>query len=128
MNVNDIKLKCMDFFYGYIDSDIHCKRFIDYEVSACQLFVYDYPRLDDLEKIIWCFTIVVRFARCGMRLTSDAALETETLKNIKLFEDIGIDKYDLSPKDRLQIEEDYQEVVQYIQWLNEKRAACSSQK
>lgn len=73
---NQIKLECMDICYGCVDRDIVGNRFIDYETSLSEAFTYDYPRCSQLEKVIWCFTLTIRLARCGM-------LEEETREFVK---------------------------------------------
>ena len=115
---NQIKLECMDICYFCIDRDIVGNRFIDYETSLSEAFTYDYPRCSQLEKAIWCFTLTIRFARCGMLMTKDGILEEETRKFVE-----KINSLSMCEKDSLlpEIFTDLSEVEQYLDWLDEKR-------
>ena len=54
------KLECLEICYSCIDRDIVGKRFIDYETSFEQAFLYDYPKLSGVEKALWRFTLISR--------------------------------------------------------------------
>lgn len=115
---NQIKLECMDICYGCIDRDIVGNRFIDYETSFSEAFTYDYPRCSQLEKVIWCFTLTIRLARCGMFMTKDGILEEETREFIKRMHSLSKNEKDTLPPELLT---DLLEVEEYLDWLDEKR-------
>ncbi len=108
---NQIKLECMDICYGCIDRDIVGNRFIDYETSLSEAFTYDYPRCNQLEKAVWCFTLTIRLARCGM-------LEEETRKFVKKIRSLSKSEKDTLPAELFT---DLLEVEEYLDWLDEKR-------
>lgn len=90
------KLECLEICYSCIDRDIVGKRFIDYETSFEQAFLYDYPKLSGVEKALWCFTLISRFARSGMITNPNGILENETRKNLAMIKN-------LSSKERISI-------------------------
>lgn len=110
----EIKLNCMDIFYSCIDRDVVSERFIDYETSFEQVFVYDYPKKEHIEKIIWCFTLVIRFSRCGMLLKENGKLYEETLKNINYIKSLPTQKAHELPSELF---DDLKEVESYLKWL-----------
>lgn len=112
------KLECLEICYSCIDRDIVGKRFIDYETSFEQAFLYDYPKLSGVEKALWCFTLISRFARSGMITNPNGILENETRKNLAMIKN-------LSSNERISISshffDDAKEAEQYINWLDSKR-------
>lgn len=119
MNLKEIKLKCMDLFYFYVDVDIASGLFKDYEISFAKLYTYDFNRLSEIEKTVLCFTIIIRFARSGMVLRQHSDIELETLKAIDYVEKSGLSE--LNPNDRNDFLEDLDEVKSYLEWADEKR-------
>ena len=115
---NQIKLECMDICYGSIDRDIVGNRFIDYETSFSEAFTYDYPRCSQLEKAIWCFTLIIRFARCGMLTTKEGVLEKETRKFVEKINSLSECEKSVLPPELFT---DLSEVEEYLEWLDEKR-------
>ena len=115
---NQIKLECMDICYGCIDRDIVGNRFIDYETSLSKAFTYDYPRCNQLEKAVWCFTLTIRLARCGMLMTKGGILEEETRKFVKKIRSLSKSEKDTLPAGLFT---DLLEVEEYLDWLDEKR-------
>lgn len=115
---NQIKLECMDICYGCIDRDIVGNRFIDYETSLGEAFTYDYPQCSYLEKAIWCFTLIIRFARCGMLTKKEGFLEEETRKFVKKIRSLSKSEKDTLPAELFT---DLLEVEEYLDWLDEKR-------
>lgn len=89
MELIKIKLECIDLFYSCVDRDISGNRFEDYETSFEQVFVYDYPFISNIEKAVWCLTMVIRFARSGLLLCENASLEQETKKAIEFLEKVN---------------------------------------
>lgn len=115
---NQIKLECMDICYACIDRDIVGNIFIDYETSFDQAFTYDYPRCNQLEKAIWCFTLTIRLARCGMLMTKGGVLEEETRKFVKRMHSLPKCEKDTLPTELFT---DLLEVEEYLNWIDEKR-------
>lgn len=115
---NQIKLECMDICYGCVDRDIVGNRFIDYETSFEEAFTYDYPRCNQLERMIWCFTLIIRFARCGMLITQNGVLEEETKEFIKRIHSLSKCEKDTLPPELFI---DLLEVEEYFNWIDEKR-------
>ena len=115
---NQIKLECMDICYGCVDRDIVCNIFIDYEISFEQAFTYNYPWLELIEKNIWCFTLIIRFARCGMLTKKEGFLEEETRKFVKKIRSLSKSEKDTLPAELFT---DLLEVEEYLDWLDEKR-------
>lgn len=115
---NTIKLECMDICYFCIDRDIVGNRFIDYEKSFNQAFTYDYPKCSQLEKAIWCFTLTIRFARCGMLTKKEGVLEKETREFVKRIHSLSKCEKDTLPPELFT---DLLEVEEYLNWLDEKR-------
>lgn len=120
MNITKIKLSCMDLFYRCVDTDLSVNLFKDYETSFGQVFVYDFPNLSDIEKAIWSFTMVIRFARSGMLLHKNGDLERETLKSLDFVKN-NSELLELNEDDRNELMKDYKEVISYFVWLKEKR-------
>lgn len=120
MSITEVKLECMDSFYSCIDRDICSDRFEDYETSFAQVFVNEFPFISDIEKVIWCFTMVIRFARSGMLLCKNGILEEETLKSIDFMKKTSqFSEFD--GKDLNLLMKDLNEVEDYFEWLEKKR-------
>lgn len=119
MNLKEIKLKCMDLFYFYVDVDIASGDFVDYEISFAKLYTYDFYRLSEIEKAVLCFTIIIRFARSGMLLRQYSDIELETRKAIDYVEKSGLPE--LNPDEKDEFLEDLDEVKSYLEWADEKR-------
>ena len=115
---NQIKLECMNICYACIDRDIVGNIFIDYETSFSQAFTYDYPRCSQLEKAIWCFTLTIRLARCGMLMAKGGVLEEETRKFVKKIHSLSKCEKDTLPPELFT---DLLEVEEYLNWLDKKR-------
>lgn len=109
------KLKCLEICYSCIDRDISGNRFVNYETSFEQVFLYDYPRCTDIEKALWCFTLISRFARSGMLTNPNGILEVETRKNLEMVKSIPSEERTLIPS---QFFDDADEAEQYIKWLD----------
>lgn len=112
------KLKCLEICYSCIDRDISGKRFVNYETSFEQVFLYDYPKCTDIEKALWCFTLISRFARSGMLTNPNGILEGETRKNLEMIKSIPSKERALIPS---QFFDDAEEAEQYINWLDQSR-------
>lgn len=112
------KLKCLEICYSCIDRDISEKRFVNYETSFEQVFLYDYPKCTDIEKALWCFTLISRFARSGMLTNPNGILEGETRKNLEMIKSIPSEERALIPS---QFFDDAEEAEQYINWLDRSR-------
>lgn len=119
MNLTKIKLECMDLFYFYVDVDISSNSFVDYEISFAKLYTYDFYRMSDIEKAVLCFTIVIRFARCGMLLSRNSDIEQETIKAIGYVKKSQLSELDKN--DRAELLQDLDEVISYLKWADEKR-------
>lgn len=113
-----IKLKCLEICYSCVDRDISANRFINYETSFEQAFFYDYPKCTDVEKALWCFTLITRFARSGMLTNPNGILEGETRKNLEMIKSIPSEERALIPS---QFFDDAEEAEQYINWLDRIR-------
>ena len=109
------KLKCLEICYSCVDRDISGNRFVNYETSFEQVFLYDYPRCTDIEKALWCFTLISRFARSGMLTNPNGILEVETRKNLEMVRAISADERASIPS---QFFIDADEAEQYIKWLD----------
>jgi len=118
MNLTKIKLECMDLFYFYVDVDISSNSFVDYEISFAKLYTYDFYRMSDIEKAVLCFTIVIRFARCGMLLSRNSDIEQETIKAIDYVKKSQLSELDKNDRDELL--QDLDEVISYLKWADEK--------
>jgi len=115
---NQIRLECMDICYGCVDRDIVGKRFIDYEISFEQAFTYNYPWLELIEQNIWCFTLIIRFTRCGMLTKKEGVLEKETRMFVEKIHSLSqCEKDNLPPE----LFTDLSEVEDYLEWIDEKR-------
>lgn len=112
------KLKCLEICYSCIDRDISGNRFDNYETSFEQVFLYDYPKCTDIEKALWCFTLISRFARSGMLTNPNGILEGETRKNLEMVKSISSEERNLMPS---QFFDDAEEAEQYINWLDRSR-------
>lgn len=119
MNLKEIKLKCRDLFYFYIDVDIASGYFVDYELSFAKLYTYDFRKLSEIEKAVLCFTIIIRFARSGMVLRTHSDIELETYKAIEYVKKSGLPE--LNRNDRNELFEDLDEVKSYLKWADERR-------
>lgn len=119
MNLKEIKLKCMDLFYFYVDVDIASSYFVDYEISFAKLYTYNFRELSEIEKAVLCFTIIIRFARSGMVLRTHSDIELETYKAIEYVKKSRLPE--LNQNDRNELLEDLDEVTDYLKWANEKR-------
>lgn len=119
-NITKIKLECMDLFYRCVDTDVAINLFRNYETSFEQVFAYDFQNLSDIEKTIWSFTMVIRFARSGILLHKNGNLEKETLKSIDYIKK-NPQLSELNENDRNELMEDFKEVSNYFVWLKEKR-------
>lgn len=108
----------MDSFYLYVDIDISSNSFVDYEMSFAKLCTYDFNRLSDIEKAVLCFTVVIRFARCGMVLKRNGNLWCETIKAVDYVKKSTLTEFD--ENDRDQLFQDIDEVTGYLEWAEEK--------
>lgn len=115
---NEIRLECMDICYLCIDRDIVGKSFRDYETSLGYAFTYDYPPLNSLDKAIWCFTLIIRFARSGMIISKNGTLEQETRIFIEKIHSLSPSEKDGLPDELFT---DLSEVESYLKWVEEKR-------
>lgn len=121
MKLLELKYQCLDYFYGSIDRMIVINRFLSYEKSFEEVFVYDFPKLSDLEKAVWCFTMIIRFSRSGMILVKNGSLEKNTLKSLSFLKNENWDNLELSADDKEELKSDILEVTSYLKWLEEKR-------
>ena len=71
-----------------------------------------------LERMIWCFTLIIRFARCGMLITQNGVLEEETKEFIKRIHSLSKCEKDTLPPELFI---DLLEVEEYFNWIDEKR-------
>ena len=102
-----------------IDNDIGINSFIDYETSFEQVFTYEYRCLSNLEKTIWCFTMVIRFARSSLPLLSkEGCIYQESVKHINHIKSMSPQEITALPPELL---EDLEEVESYFKWLEEKQ-------
>lgn len=113
-----IKLECLETCYSCIDRDIVGDRFVNYETSFEQVFLYDYPKLSNIEKAIWCFTLIIHFARSGMVTMPNGTLEIETRSNLMKTKLLSTSERAVLPS---QFFDDAKEAEQYINWLDCKR-------
>ncbi len=113
-----VKLKCLEICYSCVDRDISGNRFINYETSFEQAFLYDYPQCTDMEKALWCFTLISRFARSGMLTNPNGILESETRKKLEMVRSISAEERAFMPS---QFFTDAEEAEQYINWLDRNR-------
>lgn len=113
------KLECLEICYSCVDRDISVNRFINYETSFEQAFLYDYPKCSDVEKALWCFTLIARFARSGMLTCPNGVLESETRKSLEMVRNLSLKEKDSMPS---KFFEDAEETEQYINWLDHNRS------
>lgn len=83
-----------------------------------EAFTYDYPPLSTLEKAVWCFTLIIRFAKCGMLTSKNGFLEQETRIFIEKIHSLSLSEKDTLPPELF---EDLSEVESYLEWADEKR-------
>ena len=112
------KLDCLEICYSCVDRDISGNQFINYEISFEQAFLYDYPQRSDVEKALWCFTLITRFARSGMHTDPNGVLENETRKYLKIVKNFSSQKKASMPS---QFFDDAEEAEQYVNWLDHIR-------
>lgn len=112
------KLECLEICYSCIDRDISENRFINYETSFEQALLYDYPKRSDIEKALWCFTLISRFARSGMITSPHGVLERKTRKSLEMVKSLSSKEKEAMPS---QFFDDAKEAEQYINWLDNNR-------
>lgn len=110
-----IKLECLEICYSCIDRDIVGERFVNYEASFEQVFLYDYPKLSNIEKAIWCFTLIIHFARSGMLTNPSGVLENETRKCIGMVKKLSSKEKSSLPS---RFFDEAEEAEKYINWLD----------